>query len=132
MPAAVPQCSLPGGATGPVQHGRPVLASLLIEELLLVSRLPVVAGLAVLHSIDVVTFLHVAAALQSDSKYKQELQTSFRLSHLTQSIYTGKYIHSLVLVAPRGRLKQLDKKVCRPKLHFSRICTFDMFFLVLS
>ena len=63
MPLPVLQRSLPGGPTGAVQHGGAVLASFLVEKLLLVSRLPVVAGLAVLHSIDVVTVLLVTAAL---------------------------------------------------------------------
>ena len=63
MPLPILQRSLPGSPTGSVQHGRAVLASFLIEELLLVASLPVVAGLAVLDSIDVVTILLVAATL---------------------------------------------------------------------
>ena len=63
MPLPILQGPLPSGPTGSVQHGRPVLASFLVEKLLLVASLPVVAGLAVFDSIDVITILLVAAAL---------------------------------------------------------------------
>ena len=63
MPLTILQRSLPGGPTGSVQHGRTVLASFLVQKLLLVSSLPVVAGLPVFDSIDVITILLVAATL---------------------------------------------------------------------
>ena len=73
VPLPVPESPLPGGSTRPVQHGRPVLASLLVQELLLVSGLPVVAGGALLHAVDVVALLHVAAALRVDQYQSQSI-----------------------------------------------------------
>ena len=63
VPLPVLQRSLPRGSASSVQHGGSVLDPLLIEELFLVSRLPVVHRLAVLHPVHVVAVLLVTSSL---------------------------------------------------------------------